>query len=101
MVAVTALNRRREMEEKISLQDAHMLRLERERDDARGALATAEKQLLDAAPAAIAAFEASQGWFKSPQADRVEAFRAYVRTAFSDESLGSEKDKDDSPPTMV
>jgi hypothetical protein len=109
IVAVSALKRRREFEEELSLSDAFAKRLETERDEARAALVTAEQRLVASTPVLLAAMDAQKGWFSSSFNARADIFEDFVRRAFSDESdvletVGDAKEQEAqnaAAPTMI
>jgi multidrug resistance efflux pump len=87
------MQRRREFEEKLSMSEALVARLEGERDEARATIARAEQRLLDAAPDVVAAVDAlRKGWLSSSEADRAERLREHIRGTFKDVREGTSDD---------
>lgn len=86
VVAVSALKRRREFEEKLALSEALSVRLEAERDAARAQLSAVEHRLLDMVPDFLADVDARKGWISQETDARTEALRGNITRVFREAS---------------
>lgn len=85
VVAGSAMMRRREHDEEMSLKNAQLLRVEAERDEALSALSRAEQRLLGGLPGVFADAGGQRGWFSSSEADREGKLRLWISAAFRED----------------
>lgn len=91
-MAVSALKRRREFEEKLALSAALAERFETERDTAQALLLAAERKLLESVPSFVADLDAQKGWVSSATDARAEALRGSISRVFRDVSTNNVDD---------
>jgi hypothetical protein len=85
-VAVTALQRRREHEQALSMAEARALRFESERDAARTLAEALRASLIARAPEAVSAMDTGRGWWALSKRAQVNLLQQWINAVSDDAS---------------